>query len=191
MRNIFGVIAITLIIVLVGFTELSSIMSMSDIKRATDYTELEKDEALIVRVIDGDTVIVLTSEGKEERVRLLLIDTPESVHPEEPVEKFGPESSKYAKEYLKAGDRVTLEKGNPERDKYERLLAYIWKDGVNFNLHMVKQGYAKVAYVFEPNTKYLDEFLEAQKKAKEKQMNIWSIDGYVTNEGFDMSVVED
>jgi len=133
----------------------------------------------------------MTAEGEEERVRLLLIDTPESVHPENPTEKYGPEASNYAKEYLKAGDKVTLEIGNPERDDYGRLLAYIWKDGVNFNQHMIEQGYARVAYVFEPNTKYLDDFLEAQDKAKAEGRNIWSVDGYVTENGFDMNAVID
>lgn len=150
---------------------------------------LQKDEAIISRVVDGDTVLVITDEGKEERVRLLLIDTPESVHPSKPEELYGKEASDYAKEYLKQGQKITLERGNPERDRYDRLLGYIWVDDVNFNQHMIEKGYARVAYVYEPNTRYLDEFKRAEKLAKEKGLKIWSIDGYVTDKGFDMSVI--
>ena len=150
---------------------------------------LEEHEAEVVRVVDGDTVIVKTDEGAEERVRLLLIDTPESVHPTEPEQLFGKESSEYAKEVLKEGDVIKLEIGKPERDRYDRLLAYIWIDDVNFNQLMIEKGYARVGYVYEPNTKYLNEFEKAEREAKDERKNIWSIDGYVTEDGFDMSVV--
>lgn len=159
-------------------------------KITDDDKVLKKDEAFLQRVIDGDTIIVLTEDGVEERVRLLLIDTPESVHPDGEIEKFGPESSDYAKEYFKDIRKVTLEIGEDERDKYDRLLAHVWVDGENFNLHMVEEGWARVAYVYEPNTKYVDEFREAEQRAKEKGLNIWSIDGYVTENDFDMSVVD-
>lgn len=151
---------------------------------------LDKNEAQIVSVVDGDTVDVLMAEGNLERVRLLLIDTPESVHPYESAQLFGDESSEYAKQVLKEGDLVMLEIGNPMRDKFERLLAYIWIDDINFSQLMIEKGYARVAYVYEPNTKYLKEFKKAQRQAKRKKLNIWSIDNYVTENGFDMSVVE-
>lgn len=180
-------------IILFGFTDLSEIIPQADniaSDSMSDTSELEEDEAIISRVIDGDTLLVIDSEGEEERVRLLLIDTPESVHPDEPEEKYGPESSEYAEDYFDVGDKVTLEVGKPKRDKYDRLLAYVWKDGENFNKLMVEKGYARIAYVNDSNDQYLDEFEEAEKQAKKQQKKIWSIDGYVTDEGFDMSVVE-
>ena len=151
---------------------------------------LADNEVIITRVIDGDTVYVLNNKGKEEKVRLLLIDTPETSHPDKPAQLFGEEAKEYAKRYLRPGTKAVLEKGVQDTDKYGRTLGYLFVDGVNFNKHMVEKGYARVAYVYEPNTKYLDEFLEAEKRAKEKKLNIWSIDGYVTERGFDMSVVE-
>lgn len=151
---------------------------------------LADNEVIITRVIDGDTVYVLNNKGKEEKVRLLLIDTPETSHPDKPAQLFGEEAKEYAKRYLRQGTKAVLEKGVQDTDKYGRTLGYLFVDGVNFNKHMVEKGYARVAYVYEPNTKYLDEFLEAEKRAKEKKLNIWSIDGYVTERGFDMSVVE-
>lgn len=195
MRKIISTLLLLTFIIIIGFTDFASKINIPDFtpskEAMSNHSSLEEDEAIIARVIDGDTVIVLNSDGVEERVRLLLIDTPESVHPNGKVELFGPESSEYAKEYLKQGQKVTLEIGNPQRDKYDRLLAYIWVDGVNFNQHMIEKGFARVAYVYEPNTKYLNEFLEAQEKAKEEKLNIWSIEGYVTDDGFDMTVTSD
>src|SRR5699024_932575 len=187
------------------FSEPASDESLLDISKRIDKEGLPEEdkgqnkeskgeEVKLTRVIDGDTIIVEMENDKgklvEERVRLLLIDTPESVHPTEPVEAFGVESSDYAEEYFKGVDKVHLEIGEDERDKYDRLLAHVWVDGENFNLHMVEKGYARVAYVYEPNTKYIDEFREAEEKAKKKEENIWSVDGYVTDKGFDMSVID-
>lgn len=203
-----------ILVVIIGFTDIgsglinNSVSSLTNgLKENTDNItndvedhfagkedknyNLDREEVVISKVIDGDTIDVIRPDGKSERIRLLLIDTPESVHPDEPVEKYGPESSDYAKDYFNVGDDVILEIGNPERDKYDRLLGYIWKDGVNFNKHMVEKGYARIAYVYEPNTKYLDEFEKAEKKAKENKDKIWSIDNYVTYDGFDMSVVDE
>lgn len=150
---------------------------------------LRKVEGTIKRVIDGDTVVINFGVGKEERIRLLLIDTPESVHPEKGKEPFGQEASDYAAKYLKRGKSVTVEIGNPDRDEHGRLLAYIWADGHNFNKHMIDKGFARVAYVNPPNTKYLEEFQQAEEIAKLNGANIWSIEGYVTESGFDSSVV--
>lgn len=200
-KNKYGlqsiIIAIVAIILLaLGFseTDIKNILNLDSQPKETEttnqQTSLKEDEATISRVVDGDTVIVTLPDGTEERIRLLLIDTPESVHPNGEIDKFGPEASDYAKKYLTKGMKVTLERGNPERDNYDRMLGYIWVDGVNFNQHMIEEGYARVAYVFEPNTKYIDEFLEAEKRAKKKKLNIWSIPDYVTDRGFDMSVVK-
>src|SRR5699024_8417041 len=102
-------------VILFGFTDVSELIPQVD-NIASDSlsgkNELEEDEAVTSRVIDGDTLLVTDSEGEEERVRLLLIDTPESVHPDEPEEKYGPESSDYAEHYFDIGDKITLEIGN-------------------------------------------------------------------------------
>lgn len=193
MRKVVSLIAVA--ILAVGFLGISDSKATNSIKDVLDTVididdfglfdkeiELEKDEVIISEVVDGDTVKVEFSNGDNESIRLLLIDTPESVHPNKPVQPFGKEASDYAKVVLQEGDVVTLEKGNPERDKYDRLLGYIWIDDVNFNQLMIEEGYARVAYVYEPNTKYLEEFEQAEKDARTKEENIWSIPGYVDNE---------
>lgn len=97
----------------------------------------------VQRVVDGDTVIVLR-DGAEERVRLLGIDTPESVQPDSPVECFGPEASARTGELL-SGRSVWLE-SDPTQDavdRYGRTLAYVWLDETTLvNRVLVAEGYA-------------------------------------------------
>lgn len=155
-----------------------------------DEFKLTKVDAVVERVVDGDTVKVKFDDGKVETLRLLLIDTPESVHPNKPPEMYGEEASNHAKRMLASGRKITVEIGNPERDKYNRMLAYIWIGNVNFNKRMIEKGFARVAYVFPPNTKYLEEFKEAEQRAKERGIGIWSVEGYVGENGFDMSKVK-
>jgi micrococcal nuclease len=139
--------------------------------------------AKVVKVIDGDTVKVLVN-GKEETLRLLLVDTPETVHPNKPVQPYGPEASSFAKSTL-SGKEVELELDVGERDKYGRLLVYLHADGKMFNKLLIEKGLARVGYVYAPNTKHVDEFYALQKAAQKKEIGIWSIENYATeDEGF-------
>jgi micrococcal nuclease len=146
-----------------------------------------KIPAVVLEVIDGDTLKVEVN-GKKETVRLLLIDTPESVHPTKPVQPFGVEASHYVKKLLPKGTEVELELDVRERDKYGRLLAYVWVNGKMVNELLLEQGYARVAYVFEPNTKYVDEFRAIQDEARKKELRIWSLENYATERGFNDQV---
>lgn len=157
--------------------------------QSKDELNLKEIQAEIVEIIDGDTFVVKTYDDAIEKVRLLLIDTPESVHPKEEKQLFSEEVLEYIESIVQKGDKITLELGEKERDKYDRLLAYVWVNNINLNKQLVEKGYARVAYVEEPNTKYLEEFIQAENVAKENKCNIWSIDGYVTDSGFDMSVI--
>ncbi|MGM0873362.1 MAG: thermonuclease family protein [Bacillota bacterium] len=140
--------------------------------------------AEVTRVVDGDTVNVRLEDGKEETVRLLLVDTPETVHPTKPVQPFGPEASSFAKDLLN-GKKVQLELDIGERDKYGRLLAYLYVDDRMVNKLLLEKGLARVAYVFEPNTKYVDDFYTIQKQAQQQGVGIWSIENYATDQGFE------
>ncbi|MBF2394627.1 thermonuclease family protein [Listeria marthii] len=136
-------------------------------------------------VVDGDTISVkFEGETKVKTVRLLLIDTPESVKPNTPVQPYAKEASNYMKK-LVTNSELTLEyDSGGATDKYGRVLAYIYADGKNVNEEMLKEGFARVAYVYEPNTRYLSEFKQVEAAAKEKKKNIWAKDGYVTDKGF-------
>lgn len=156
--------------------------------------EADRYSVQVVRVIDGDTIIVnfINDEDYgEERVRFLLVDTPETVKPNHPAEPFGPESSDFVKELLK-GKMIELEFDvGDKRDSYDRLLAYLYIDGQSIQEMLLERGLARVAYIFPPNTTYLDEFRAAEQKAKEQRIGIWSIPGYATDRGFDLSVIDE
>src|SRR5215216_810886 len=125
------------------------------------------------RVVDGDTVEIAPSIGGTEDVRLIGIDTPETVDPEEEVEPYGPEASDFATSELE-GEGVDLEFGQEKFDDYDRLLAYVYIDGQMFNEELVEQGYAQT-YPYEPNTKYADRFEEAQHEARASGLGIWGL----------------
>jgi len=109
----------------------------------------------VLRVIDGDTVEVTWSGGTES-VRMIGIDTPETVHPTKEVQVYGKEASDFTKSHL-TGKNVSLEFDVEKRDKYGRLLAYVWLDGIMFNETLVSQGYAQVS-TYPPNIKYVEVF---------------------------------
>ncbi|MET3729105.1 micrococcal nuclease [Fictibacillus halophilus] len=142
----------------------------------------------VEKVIDGDTIKVRV-DGKLETVRFLLVDTPESVHPSKPVQPFSKEASTYTLDMLEGAD-VQLELGIGERDKYGRLLAYVYADGQSVQENLLKKGLARVAYVFEPNTKYVDQYERIQKQAQKDSVGIWSIENYVQEEGYVSDDVE-
>ncbi|MBL5844642.1 thermonuclease family protein [Bacillus sporothermodurans] len=113
------------------------------------------------------------------------IDTPETKHPRIGVQPFGPEASNFTKKML-TNKSIELEMDVQERDKYGRLLAYIWLDGKMFNRILLEKGLARVA-IFPPNTKYVDDFERIQDKARQKEIGIWSIENYATDRGFNSS----
>lgn len=149
---------------------------------AVSKEEPSKIPAKIVKVVDGDTMDIMV-DGKKERIRLLLVDTPETVHPNKQVEPFGPEASAFAKEMLEDQD-VHIELDVSERDKYGRLLCYLWVGDQMFNEMLLERGLARVAYVYPPNVKYGDQFRAIQDEAREKELGIWSIENYATDRGF-------
>lgn len=140
--------------------------------------------AKVVDVVDGDTIEV-SLDGQTETVRLLLIDTPETVHPSKPVEPFGPEASSYVKETL-SGETVELKIGTEERDAYGRLLAYVFIDGETIQEKLLRKGLARTAYLYN-DLSMLEKFHEVQEVAQEKNLGVWSIPGYAHadhNHGF-------
>lgn len=135
--------------------------------------------AKVTRVIDGDT-FEATVQGKTEKVRMILVDTPETVHPDKPAEPYGKEASDFTKQMLEGKD-VYLELDAQERDQYGRLLAYVWIGDKLYNKMLLEKGFARVA-VYPPNVKYVDEFRAVQKKAQEQGIGIWSVENYAQEE---------
>ncbi|MGQ7780510.1 thermonuclease family protein (plasmid) [Bacillus sp. WC2510] len=128
---------------------------------------------VVVNVVDGDTIDVRMKSVKQERVRFILVDTPETVHPKKGEEPFGREASDFTKKTL-SGQKVDLKLGVQERDKYGRLLAYVYlKDGAMINELLLQKGLARVA-VFPPNTEFVDQFRKIEAQAQEEHKGIWS-----------------
>jgi len=147
--------------------------------------------AEVLRVIDGDTIEV-SINGDTYRVRYIGIDTPETRHPEKPVEWMGPEAAAH-NEQLVAGKTVILEKDVSETDKYGRLLRYVWVGDLMVNAELVRLGYAQVS-TYPPDVKYQDLFLELQREAREAERGLWgeapvatpTADAYVTADALNL-----
>jgi micrococcal nuclease len=136
-------------------------------------TTAEPGAAEVVRVVDGDTIVVRIA-GVEEPVRLIGIDTPESVDPRSPVDCFGPEASEATKALLPPATQVRLVRDVEARDRYDRLLAYVYRadDDTFVNLHLAEQGFADVA-TFPPNVAHTDAFVTAVAAAREAGRGLW------------------
>lgn len=126
----------------------------------------------VTRVVDGDTIEV-EIDGATEKIRLIGIDTPESVHPDQDRNvPYGAVASAFTKGQL-AGRSVGLEFDVQERDQYGRLLAYVYLDGKMFNETLLEQGHAVVS-TYPPNVKYVDRFTKLQRQARENGVGLWS-----------------
>jgi micrococcal nuclease len=121
-------------------------------------------------VIDGVTIEVEIA-GKTYKIRYIGIDTPETKHPQKPVEWMGMEAAAKNAE-LVSGKLVWLEKDVSETDKYGRLLRYVWVGEVMVNAELVRLGFAKVS-TYPPDVKYADLFLELQREAREAGLGLW------------------
>lgn len=134
--------------------------------------QAEEDLYTVTRVVDGDTFVIDTGE----KVRMILINTPESVHwDEDKNTPFGDLASEYSKELLE-GVKVSLEIDVSDTDQYGRLLRYVYlEDGTFVNELLVKEGYAQVAS-YPPDIKYLDIIQAAETHARENNQGLWSND---------------
>lgn len=132
------------------------------------------EDSTVERVVDGDTIVVAGGE----RVRLIGIDTPETVDPRRPVECFGKEASRRLSEILPAGEPVTLVHDVERYDRYERTLAYVYRtrDGLFVNEVLVRGGYANV-FTVPPNVAHADDFLAAERLARDEGAGLWSACG--------------
>lgn len=155
----------------------SPILSDSPTPFSTSLISNDKDSAQIVKVVDGDTITV-SLNGKNETIRIIGINTPETVDPRKTVECFGIEASSKAKEFFKSKNyQVFLERdgGQGERDKYQRLLRYVFTDNgtLDYGLNMIATGYA-YEYTYSAPYKYQAEYKKAQAEAENKRLGLWA-----------------
>jgi micrococcal nuclease len=131
------------------------------------------DSARVVRVVDGDTVVVQTG-GRQERVRYIGVDTPESVKPGTPVQCFAKAASS-ANRRLIEGREVKLVRDAEGYDRYGRTLAYVYRasDGLFVNAELVRDGYARTLTI-PPNVAHAAEFAKLAAQARHAGRGLWS-----------------
>ena len=137
-------------------------------------------EGVVTKVVDGDTLVVKV-EGELRRVRLIGVDTPETVHPRKPVQYYGREASAFTKQAL-SGRRVWLEYDVAPLDKYQRHLAYVWLERPGrdeevvrrgmFNAMLLLEGYGRTMTI-QPNSRYADLFARLQTEARKAGRGLW------------------
>jgi micrococcal nuclease len=129
--------------------------------------------AVVERVVDGDTLIV-TFDGDRERLRLIGIDTPESVKPDTPVECYGHEASARTADLLPPGTRLHVERDVEPRDDYGRLLGYVYRadDGLFVNDDLVRRGYARTLRI-APNVAHASLFAASADAARGEGLGLW------------------
>jgi micrococcal nuclease len=144
-------------------------------------TELPPDaNAVVAEILDGDTIDVEVG-GREERVRLIGIDTPEIAHDAfdgraaNDAECYGAEAQRYTEGLLAIGSGVRLERDVVPRDDYGRLLAYVYRasDGAFVNYEIVRHGFAQPLTI-APNTHFVDLFVEAARTAEHDDVGLWA-----------------
>ena len=153
--------------------------------KSTSKSSHAQQTTTVTRIVDGDTLKVFYLEG-EESIRLIGIDTPESrVNKKtkkdakrsgqdvETIIAMGKRATEYVESLVKPGGLITIEFDVQERDRYKRLLGYVYlPNGNMLNEEIVKAGYASVMTI-PPNVKYKDRFLIAYQEARERKVGLW------------------
>ena len=126
------------------------------------------EDCVVTRILDGDS-IRCAAQGI---VRLIGLDAPEQNQ-----EPFGSEATAAARALLPAGAVLRLKAGVNPRDRYGRLLAYVWYNGVSFNWLMIRQGWA-VSYPYDNKTLWVDRFAAAEARARAEGLGLWGKNGF-------------
>ena len=140
--------------------------------RQSDFNGLAPGEYRVLRVVDGDTLLL---EHARTRVRLQGIDTPETVKEDSPVEDWGPEATQYTKRFIQdAGGRVRIEIDGEAADKYGRKLVFVWHQSRLLNLELVREGLAKAKLAYDYSEEKKQKLRRAQDAARSAGRGIWS-----------------
>ena len=167
------VVLLALVVVVVAAATVAVVTRRRTPSPARDPPTVLEPNATVVHVVDGDTVVARV-QGRDEHVRLIGIDTPETVDPDRPVMCWGPEASAETHRLLPDGTAVRLVRDVEGRDAYGRLLAYVYRadDGTFVNLALARGGFADVLAI-APNTAHGDELRAAVADAKQARRGLW------------------
>lgn len=157
---------------------------------AENATGKQLIDVKFVNANDGDTINVIL-DGEKKRVRLLMIDTPEMNYDKGDPMPYAEDAKEFTLSLLKNAKSVQIlfDKG-PETDNYDRLLAYVYVDGVMLQESLIENGYAAMRYINKPNNSLEQELRDIQKNAENAKLNIWSVDNYFQKDGFHSEVIK-
>lgn len=133
-----------------------------------------KEKVELSSCVDGDTIKIIKTK-EVYTIRMLAVDTPESVHPTKGIEYYGKEASEYTCDLVTNAKKIEIEydSNSDKKDKYDRLLVWVFVDGELLQKKLVENGYAKVAYLYD-DYKYTKELEKVQEKASAKNIGIWN-----------------
>ena len=149
----------------------TSTSAMPDLPPTATPVPGEWQEALVLRVVDGDTIVV-DLEGERHSVRYIGIDTPETHHPTDGADSWGYEATEANKTFVQEGEVVVLQRDISETDIYGRLLRYVWVDDVLVNAELVRMGLARVLF-YDPDVLYQHEVKQAEAEAQEARRGLY------------------
>lgn len=128
-----------------------------------------QEEYIVQRVVDGDTLLL----ADDVRVRLIGVDTPETVKPNHPVERGGPEATEFTRHFV-SGARVRLQFDQQRKDRFDRLLAYVWVGDRMLNEELIRAGWAKAEMQYHYSAEMKARFRQAEQEARSAGRGIWA-----------------
>ncbi|MFJ7732040.1 thermonuclease family protein [Lysinibacillus sp. NPDC097231] len=168
-------------------TDQHGIISIEQIEEQTGNKRFDVD---YIKAYDGDT-IQATINGKKEKIRLLMVDTPEMNYNKGEAQPYAQDAKDYTIKLLENAKKVeAVYDVGPETDDYDRLLAYVFVDDVLLQESLLKEGLAAVRFIHKPNNTFEDEFREIQQDAEKAKLNIWSHENYFQKDGFHPEVLK-
>ncbi|MDM5332527.1 thermonuclease family protein [Ureibacillus composti] len=194
-----GIVMISVIIYLLFFypskeSTTTDLDNEDGYKITPDYAmKLTGNDLIPVEYIstnDGDTFRVKVN-GKEKRVRLLMVDTPEMNYEDQNPMPYAEEAKDFTSSLLENASKIEIlfDIGD-ETDHYGRLLSYVFVDGVLLQEALIKEGYAAVRFIYEPNNTLEEDLKEIQQVAENKKINIWENENYLQNDGYHPEIIQ-
>ena len=186
-RRLLRVLGLVLLVVVAARAADIRLPSILDIGARPDAAEPAAEgipdaaqAGVVEKIVDGDTIWVRVDDpggplaaAATHKIRLLEIDTPETQHPDLPVQCGGPEATRFAEQLLPVGSTVHLLADQEDTDQYGRFLRYAWtEDGRFYNLEAVRAGVAR-AVLFEPNDAYIATLRKAETQARAAGRGLW------------------
>ena len=159
------------------------------IAEVEEKTGNERFTVEFIKAYDGDTIQAMV-DGEKQKIRLLMVDTPEMNYQKGDPQPYAQEAMDYTIELMENANKIeAVYDVGPKTDKYDRLLAYVFVDDVLLQESLLNEGLAAVRFIHKPNNTFEAAFRDIQQRAQEDKQNIWSHEDYFQNDGFHPEVI--